>query len=491
MRPLFLLFLLTLAQSTLAQSPRLLNQSDTGYRGIWYSNEPSNDEYVYKYSGGLATYPANHYPFSIYIREVNKTFFCYGGTNPSGNTLLHMVSYFDHQTGKVPRPTIVLDKETDNAHDNPVMNIDGDGFIWIFSTAHGTDSPAYITRSKRPYDISEFESVEATKLVNGKTVPMDNFSYLQTWYQAGKGFLNLFTHYERNVIPGQPTKPRRTIGFMRSEDGISYSEWKDIAAISEGHYQTSGQQDKILGTTFNFHPIKAGINGLNFRTNLYYLETRDFGETWQSASAEKVQLPIKEIKNPSLVADYESQGLLVYINDLSYDELGRPVILFVTSKGFEAGPEQGPRTWNTARFTGEEWEINPVVNSDNNYDMGSLYIDQHGVWRIIGPTATGPQPYNTGGEMVLWTSADRGISWQSKVMTSHSDRNHSYARKPVHAHPDFYAFWADGHGREKSVSQLYFSDQNGKVFLLPTAMKKDFAKPSLIKFKKKWSHKIG
>ncbi len=481
MRPIMLLFLLTMSFPVLGQNPKVLNLPDTGYRGIWYSNEPSNDEYVYKYSGGLGTYPANHYPFSIYVKEVDKTFFCYGGADPSGNTLLHMVSYFDHKTGMVPRPTIVLDKETDNAHDNPVMNIDAEGYIWIFSTAHGTNSPAYISRSKKPYDISEFESIQATKKVKGKTVPMDNFSYLQSWYQSGKGFLNLFTHYERKVIPGQPSKPRRTIGFMRSQDGIHYSEWKDLAAISEGHYQTSGMKDNTLGTAFNYHPIKEGVNGLNFRTNLYYLETRDFGDSWQTATGEKVQLPVTEVQAPAVVAEYESKGLLVYINDLTYDEKGRPVIVFVTSKGYEAGPEKGPRTWHTARFTGLEWEILPVTNSDNNYDMGSLYIDAKGEWRIIGPTATGPQPYNTGGEMVLWISKDQGKTWKSKIMTSGSERNHSYARRPVHVHPDFFAFWADGHGREKSFSQLYFSDRKGNVFLLPTEMNADFAKPVQIK----------
>jgi hypothetical protein len=66
-------------------------------------------------------------------------------------------------------------------------------------------------------------------------------------------------------------------------------------------------------------------------------------------------------------------------------------------------------------------------------------------------------------------------------MTGNSKYNHTYVRRPVHAHDDFYAFWADGHGREKSGSQLYFSDRKGKVFLLPTAMDSDFAKPVQIK----------
>lgn len=76
MRRLFLSCLMAMAcfQFSWAQV-QTLNQKDTGYRGIWYSNQPSNDEYVFKYSGGLGTYPANHYPFSVYVKAVNKTFF--------------------------------------------------------------------------------------------------------------------------------------------------------------------------------------------------------------------------------------------------------------------------------------------------------------------------------------------------------------------------------------------------------------------------------
>lgn len=475
----------TLPLCLFAQQPLTLNQKDSGYRGIWYSNQPSNDKYVYKYSGGLATYPANHYPFSIYVAEVDKTFFCYGGTDPSGNTLLHMISYFDHKTKTLPKPTIVLDKQTDNAHDNPVMNIDAEGYIWIFSTAHGTDSPSYIHRSKKPYDIAEFEQIFASKLVDDATVQMDNFSYLQTWYQPENGFINLFTHYERNVIPNQPSKPRRTIGFMTSPDGIRYSEWKDLAKIAEGHYQTSAQHQNTLGTSFNFHPVKELENGLNYRTNLYYIQTDDFGKNWKSADGKLLDIPLTEIQNPALVKDYASEGLLVYINDLTYDADGNPVILYVTSKGFEAGPEKGPRTWHTARFTGSGWDILPVTQSDNNYDMGSLYIDETDTWRIVGPTSTGPQPYNTGGEMVLWESHNNGQSWEARAMTANSKRNHSYARRPVHVHDDFYAFWADGHGRKKSKSRLYFSDKNGNVYQLPNNMSADFAKPKQIELRKK------
>jgi len=107
--------------------------TDDGYRGIWYFNQPSNDEYKYKYSGGFATYPQQHIPIAIYSKEVDKTFFVYGGTTArkakDKQQLLHMISYYDHKTGKVPRPRILLNKQTDDAHDNPTLQMDERGHL--------------------------------------------------------------------------------------------------------------------------------------------------------------------------------------------------------------------------------------------------------------------------------------------------------------------------------------------------------------------------
>jgi len=113
--------------------------------------------------------------------------------------------------------------------------------------------------------------------------------------------------------------------------------------------------------------------------------------------------------------------------------------------------------------------------------MGSLYLEDDAMWRIIGPTETGPQPYNTGGDMAMWLSRDAGASW-SKVrrLTRRSERNHTYARQPVNAHPDFYALWADGHGRRASESDLYFCDKKGTVYRLPREMKDNVARPQAL-----------
>ncbi|MEZ5364084.1 MAG: hypothetical protein R2748_17530 [Bryobacterales bacterium] len=91
---------------------------------------------------------------------------------------------------------------------------------------------------------------------------------------------------------------------------------------------------------------------------------------------------------------------------------------------------------------------------------------------MIAPTDPGPQPYGTGGDMVMWTSQDQGASWKRrKTLTRNSPRNHTYARKPVNAHPDFYALWADGNAWEPSESSLYFTDREGSaVWRLPESM---------------------
>lgn len=455
-----------------ADEPRLtLNTKDDGYRGIWYMNQPSGDQYVYKYSGGLGTYCAKHKPFAVYCQQADKTFFCYGGTTADSNRrLVHMVSYFDHKTGMVPRPTILLDKRTDDAHDNPVISVDDKGLIWIFSTSHGTGRPSYIHRGKRPFDIDQFELVAATRLHDGRQQPITNFSYMQAWHVADRGFISFFTRYNYPAA--------RTICCMTSPDGIHWSEWRRLATIDQGHYQISAVGRQRAGSAFNFHPKGKG---LNWRTNLYFLETDDFGQSWKSVDGRPLTLPLNKKENAALVFDYESKKLNVYLKDIRYDENDRPVILYITSKGYQSGPMNDPRTWTTARWSGTKWDIRPAMTSDNNYDMGSLWIDDDGSWRIVAPTETGPQPYNPGGEVAIWVSRDQGKSWtKQKQLTSGSKKNHTYVRRPIDAHPGFFSLWADGHGRQPSESTLYYSDSDGNVFRLPRKMVTEFAKPGRV-----------
>src|SRR5689334_14018082 len=75
-----LLFTLFSVSMALAKDAEFIQKKDDGYRGIWYMNQPTKDEYKFKYSGGMATYPQQHAPIAIYSKKADKTFFVYGGT---------------------------------------------------------------------------------------------------------------------------------------------------------------------------------------------------------------------------------------------------------------------------------------------------------------------------------------------------------------------------------------------------------------------------
>lgn len=458
----------------------LLNTTADGYHGVWYMNQPTDDEYRYKYSGGLGTYCAKHSPFAVYCPEVHKTFFCFGGTRPhahetcdwlDGDTpgdvrdlpgiLLHTVGCYDHHTGLLSRPVVLLDKRTCDAHDNPVLAVDKTGHVWIFSTSHGTLRPSFVHRSVEPYAIDRFERIDATRIEDGADVALDNFSYFQVRYDPAAGFQAGMTRYLDEWTG-------RTIGYIQSPDGMRWGQWRPLAHIEAGHYQVSETRGNLFATAFNAHPADGG---LNCRTNLYYLQTPDLGRTWQTAAARMIDVPVTEWDSPCLVHDFRSEGRLVYLKDLAFDTAGRPLVLIVTSTNFRPGPAGEPRLWQLACWTGERWDLRTICPADSNYDTGSLFIEPDNTFRLIGPTDPGPQPGNPGGEVALWTSTDEGRSWtKARQLTADSEYNHSYVRRVVNAHPDFTAFWADGHARKPSPSRLYFCDSQGKVRQLPTSM---------------------
>lgn len=433
------------------------NNKANGYKGIWFTLGQFS-QYGDKYSGGLGTYTANHIPMAIYAPEVKKTFFTYGGTTAKDEKhLLIMVSYFDHQKKVVPKPVIVYDKMgVDDPHDNASISLDEKGYLWVFVSGRNTSRPGIIFKSKSPYSIDGFERVLTGEL-----------TYPQPWWINGKGFFHLFTKYTKG----------RELYWSTSADGRTWAPDQKLAGMG-GHYQLSNTHGNKVVSVFNYHPG----GDVNKRTNIYAVQSDDMGKTWRTIDGKTVQPPLKEIHGQALVYDYEAEGKLVYLNDLNFDSEGNPVILAVVSKDHAPGPKGDPREWTIVHWKNGQWNYRKVCQSTHNYDMGSLYIDGK-TWRIIGPTEAGPQRTGTGGEMALWESNDEGKTWsKSRNVTRNSARNHSYARRPVNVHPEFYSFWADGNADQFSESKLYFTNQKGeKVWVLPYEMNEEFAKPERLK----------
>ena len=97
----------------------LQGQKAEGYRSIWY--KIGRSRFGPKYGGALGTYSGKHRPLAHYSKDANKTFFVWGGTrNDKADHLLIMASYYDHETGMVPKPTIVRDGLGNNRSRQPI-----------------------------------------------------------------------------------------------------------------------------------------------------------------------------------------------------------------------------------------------------------------------------------------------------------------------------------------------------------------------------------
>ena len=455
------LMLVLVGMASPAQS--LNNTKMDGYRGIWFElgqKYPDGD----KYSGPLGTYTAKHVPLAIYSPEANKTFFVFGGTKSEKERyLLCMIGEFDHNTRMVSKPTVVCDKNgVDDPHDNPSVMIDDEGFIWVFVSGRGQIRSGFKFKSKKPFDINDFEQI--TK---------EEMTYPQPW-NTENGYFHFFTKYTGV----------RQLYFETSSDGIHWTDDKLLAAIpvssgeKSGHYQVSNCfNGKKVATFFNRHPQ----GNVDKRTDLYYIESSDRGKTWTSAGGIVLELPITDMDSPALAVNYRSENKNVYLKDIGFDERGNPVCLYIRSNGHEPGPKSEPYEWCITKWDGKTWQTFVITESDHNYDMGSLYVSDEN-WRIVGPTEPGPQKWGVGGELAIWQSKDSGESWKKiKNLTKHSSFSNSYVRRPVNYNSPFCFFWADGHSHEFSRSELYFGDFDGHIWKLPYDMKNEFEKPLKIK----------
>jgi hypothetical protein len=467
-----LAFALILPLSGLAQPPNdpTLKPKDDGYRGIWFTLGQYTDapygggnvkrfwDYGDKYSGGLGTYTAKHVPIAVYAPAVNKTFFCYGGSKDGQRYLYNMISYYDHQRDVVPRPTIVHDKGgVNDPHDNSSLALDAEGHLWVYVAGRARARPGFVYRSVKPYDIDRFELISS-----------DEICYPQPHAVPNEGLLELFTKY---------TGVRELYWNVRKPDG-SRGEDRKLAGM-EGHYQTSFCEGPRVITAFNRHPAGSPDR----RTDLYYLETRDSGKTWQTAGGQLLETPLVNSDNAALVKSYSKERRLVYLNSITLDNQQNPLILVVTSSDHRPGPQGDPRVWEVLHYRDRQWRVHEVTRSTHNYDTGPIWVEPNGTWRIVGPTERGPQRWGGGGEIAVWTSSDQGETWTKKPVTSNSARNQSYVRKVIAAPADspFALLWADGHADKLSVSRIYFADRDGRVVRqLPYDMDAQWATPVIV-----------
>lgn len=122
----------------------------------------------------------------------------------------------------------------------------------------------------------------------------------------------------------------RQLYFESSLDGVNWTDDRLLAAIPgkegkrSGHYQTSACfNGEKVGTFFNRHPD----GNVDKRTDIYYIETSDLGQTWTDVQGNPLEIPLLKRDSPAQVIDYQSQGKNVYLKDMDFDSEGNPVAL--------------------------------------------------------------------------------------------------------------------------------------------------------------------
>jgi hypothetical protein len=437
----FLALCAATAYGQTSSQPSTRPSAAPGFQGIWYRHEPRADDTEPALAGGLATFSMHHVPMAVYSERARKTFFTYGGAagSPENRRLQVCIAAYDHASGLVTRPHVLLERTPPDPHGNAALSIDDQGYLWVFVPGVSADQRGAVFKSVQPNSLAEFLRISEMALIDP-----------QPWFLEGKGFLLL------HVRSGEKG---REICFSTSPDGAKWSEPAALTPALRGCRAVSWRQKGKVGLVFNHHADIESPGG-----NPCYIESSDGGRTWTTAQREKVDLPLKIEDSPALVFDYATARQAVALKDLNFDAQGNPSVLLLMSRGPMSPASGGPFVWMVARWVTRGWRVTGLIESDDLMDSGCLHIETRNSWRLIGPTV----------------SDDFGRAWNRTDLTHNSDFNHNYVRRPLDAQTEFYAFWADGAVRRPSESLLYFTSRDGKVFRLPTRMTLESARPELV-----------
>ncbi|NUQ63715.1 MAG: DUF2341 domain-containing protein [Pirellulales bacterium] len=394
------------------------------------------------YGGAHATYCSWTRPMAVYAPSQEKTFFVFGNAENAPT-----ISCYDHRSQSLA-PAVEVGRNPDmDAHKNPHLLIDSEGYLYIFFRAHCT--PTHLVKSARPFDITDWRPMG---------VVVENSSYPQPW-QLKAGQITV-------LYRGGGTHDA-TESFVVSGDGGQ--TWSQPQAIvtpepNNGCYAVSIAENGPYPR--KVHMAWSLTRGDWWqRYHVFYASSDDGGSTWKRSDGAPYTLPITE-PTSQLVFESEAPDRGVWLKDIQLDSKGNPYILFVDGNTLTYDC-----VWRLAGCSGGKWSLYEVAKSDHMYDGGSLVILSDNDFRIYAPT-TASQPYEDGGEMDEWQSTDGGRTWTAvKRLTSGSQFSHNHVKTVFnHGRGDFRVFWSYGDARVPPESRHVDLYRYGEAMPAPKKM---------------------
>ena len=413
--------------------------------GIWHASgatERVSPKARTVYGGAHATYCAWTRPMAVYAPAVGKTFFAFGNADNSPT-----VSFYDHKTKKLADAVVVGSNPDMDAHKNPHMLIDEQGFIDIFYRSHCT--PTHLAKSARPYDISEWVDMG---------VVAERSSYPQPW-QLKRGEIIV-------LYRGGGTHDATESCVRSTDGGQSWSEPTAIVATppKNGCYAVSIAEHG--GYPRKVHLAWSVTRGKWWqRYHVSYAHSDDGGATWKKSDGSVCKLPITEPASELVFrSDVPDRG--VWLKDIQLDSKGNPYILFV-----DANTLTYQCVWRVAKCVTGKWSLHAVATSDHMYDGGALVMLADDDFRVYAPT-TPSQPFQDGGEIEEWRSVDGGVTWtNTKHLTSGSRYSHNHVKAVFNSgESDFRVFWNYGDANNPPETREVELYRYGEALVSPQKM---------------------
>jgi hypothetical protein len=505
---------------------------------------------VAKYSGNLATYTAKHSPSAV--RKGSFTYFVYSGQVPldgddakdprigstsavgckyEGTGLFRdadgrapvlgiFVSRYNHVTGRVAKPTLVHMKCTNDTHDNAVINLDADGYIYVLVSGRAAHRGSFIFRSTEVGSIANFvdmtppmhnyleqfnDVAEAAGI--GRPFVGDGYRginypkmyWVDTPVGESSGYFRLvYTIYcgSGESVTCGGTRQLYTARMHVETDKASIQGIQPLAAY-KGHYAVAHGKGQDISIAFNLHLN----NDVDNRSNIYYMHSVDGGETWLNVRNEELALPLvlpSHLDSATVRQFYDSgyAGPIeerVYLKDVNFSGTGlnkTPTILYVGSSSVSHFPSiRTDHYLAKERWTGSSWIQTRLTDAvDHNYSSGMLFISNDR-YRVFYPhtdesrnnalaggavayldtgatdDATGP-PFLISEDVVDPTNGD------STYLTDLCEFN--YIKPVLYGSDDFVGILSGGNPyRYRKSAPLFIVDLHGTLRRLPTSFSDD------------------